>query len=120
MSGKTSAGSPAEVMDEPTQPAEPTVETKRSRGLGRYAVWAFVAVMVYVLSSGPVMNAVLSIRSVWRVVVIYRPLGWAYWHTPLRKPLGMYWHLWLPGLYDRNGEHNMDDDILLKPRQPVR
>ena len=106
-------------MPSTAQPA-PETDEKKSRGLGSYVIWAFVAVMVYVLSSGPVMNAVLSIRGVWRVVVIYRPLGWAYWHTPLRKPLGMYWHLWLPGLYDRDGEHNMDDDILLKTRRPVR
>jgi hypothetical protein len=35
--------------------AQPTTETdeKKSRGLGSYVLWAFAAVMVYVLSSGP-------------------------------------------------------------------
>ena len=29
---------------------------------------------------------------------------WAYMHTPLQRPLGMYWHLWRPDMYQRNGK----------------
>jgi hypothetical protein len=33
----------------------------------------------------------------------YTPIEWAYAFTPLRKPLGMYFHLWVPEVFDKNG-----------------
>jgi hypothetical protein len=75
-------------------------------------VWGFVVVMVlYVLGSGP-----LRLRGKKgllggphtpvhdTIVFIYRPLDWAYLHTPLQRPLGMYWHLWRPDMYQKNGK----------------
>jgi hypothetical protein len=96
-------------MDEPTQSVGPTAEVKRSRGLAGYAVWGFlVLVMVYLLSPGPVWrlfasrikagSPVPALRS------IYWPWRYAYWHTPLHKPLGMYMHLFLPETYEEDGQ----------------
>jgi hypothetical protein len=88
----------------------PETDEKKSRGLGSYVLWAFVAVMVYVLSIGPVvylgwkgklnntpgMNRLLG--------HFYGPLFYAYDHTPLHKPLGLYLHLWVPRQWDEKGE----------------
>jgi hypothetical protein len=81
----------------------PQTDEKKSCGLGSYVVWAFVAVMVYVLSSGPVAKF-HSPRHRVLVAYAYIPLTWLYFMTPLKKPLGVYWHVWLPGEFDRNGE----------------
>jgi hypothetical protein len=94
-------------MPEAAQPA-PETDEKKSRGLGSYVVWAFVAVMVYVLSSGPAMwfivrNIPNRTPAALKVEFLYFPLEWAYENTPLRKPLGIYWHLWCPGLFDKSG-----------------
>ena len=91
-------------MDEPTQPAEPTAEAKRSRGFAGSFVWGFGIVVLYFLSAGPVWfmesKGTRLHGIVWR---IYAPWDWAYLNTPLHKPLGLYMHLWRPGLYDRSG-----------------
>jgi hypothetical protein len=112
----------ARVMTETGQ-LTPEIAEKKSRGLGSYVVWAFVAVMVYVLSSGPVarlrgvyvghvivpatgdrVKVVDGIHGAppWRQ--IYWPLEEAYNRTLLHTPLGMYWHLWYPAHYDANGD----------------
>jgi hypothetical protein len=105
-------------MPSTAQPA-PETDEKKSRGLGSYVLWAFVAVMVYVLSSGPVMRlcgerttlrrgnyaaVVYTSRGYPPWTRIYTPLDAAYNETVLRRPLGMHWHLWCPGTYDANGE----------------
>ena len=65
--------------------------------------WLGVAVMLYVLSSGPVMMAYdkLHIRdgsSADQVLeILYGPMFWVARNTLLQKPLVMYWHLWAPG-----------------------
>jgi hypothetical protein len=80
----------------------PGSDAEKSRGLGSYVVWAFVVVMVYVLSSGPAMRFYCrrpgppSAALYDSYHIVYRPLWWAYHNTPLSWPLGMYWHLWVP------------------------
>jgi hypothetical protein len=96
-------------MDEPNQPAEPTTEAKRSRGIAGYVVWGFGIVVVYLLSAGPIAKADekrMFSPSMREVVFsyVYAPWTWAYVHTPLRKPLGMYLHVWVPSQFDRQGE----------------
>lgn len=70
--------------------------------------WPGVILLAYVLSTGPVVMMADK-----RVVtpgspagqfigVLYLPVRFAL-KTPLRKPLGMYWHLWAPGSYDSKG-----------------
>ena len=94
------------VVDEPTQPAEPTAEAKRSRGFAGYVVWGFVVVGLYALSSGPVLRLVPGTLSPNVAFRIYYPVAWAYLETPLHRPIGMYWHLWLPDTYDKHGNEN--------------
>jgi hypothetical protein len=79
-------------MPEITQPA-PETDEKKSRGLGSYVLWAFVAVMVYVLSSGPAIvlwqKGAISDGT---VRAAYFPVRCVYSRTVLHKPIGMYWH----------------------------
>jgi hypothetical protein len=102
-------------MSEPADNAPETAANK-SRGLGSYVVWGFVVVMVYVLGSGPFW-AIMA-NGIWKgsgyspkvskALSIceenYHPLLWMYQRTPMRKPLGIYWHLWCPAVFDKNGE----------------
>jgi hypothetical protein len=89
-------------MPETVQPA-PETDEKKSRGLGSYVLWAFVAVMVYVLSSGPALNLADQNKRADRFADIYSPLFWLYEQTPLKRPLGIYWHPWRPDLFDKAG-----------------
>jgi hypothetical protein len=78
-------------------------EDKGSRSYWGFILWPLLVVMLYVLSSGPAL--LLNEKRILtdKVFVIYWPLEWAYFHTPLKMPFGMYWHLWRPELYRRNG-----------------
>jgi hypothetical protein len=96
--------------------AQPTPETdeKKSRGLGSYLLWAFVAVMVYVLSSGAVLRygphglgyyiTDGTLLNNPEVTVVYAPLWWLYHNTFFHKPLGVYWHFWRADEFDSQGE----------------
>ena len=86
-----------------TQPA-PETDDKKSRGLGSYVLWALVAVIVYVLSSGPVFWTAGRLNLTDKIRPVYYPLVSAYEHSAFRKPLGIYWHLWWPNAWDKNGE----------------
>src|SRR5437762_2750994 len=91
-------------MDEATQQAEPAAEAKPSRGLGSYLVWAFVVLMVYVLSVGPAQKFTSTNRAHRKfVTTVHAPVWWLYWNTPLRKPIGMYVHLWTPDEVNKDG-----------------
>ena len=82
---------------------EGTAENKGSRSLWGFILWPFLIVLLYVLSSGPattISEKNIVSHNVW---IIYRPLGWAYFSTPLGRPLGMYWHLWSPGNFTADG-----------------
>jgi len=81
----------------------PESAAKKSPGLGSYVLWGFVVVLVYVLSIGPVEALIFKGRLYPRISVIYIPLEWAYSKTPLRKPLGIYLHVWCPNVWDKNG-----------------
>jgi hypothetical protein len=88
-----------QFMDEPTQPAEPS----RARWFSHYIAWGFVAAVVYVLSSGPALLMSISGRLKEKVWIVYWPIDRAYFQTPLHKPVGIYWHLWCPKLFDSKG-----------------
>lgn len=97
-------------MAQPTGPmnVEAQDEHERSsRGVGwEWLCWLGVLLLLYVLSSGPVVMVVTKNHGgpVWWVIgIIYQPLRWAAEKTPLAKPLGMYWHLWAPEWYDGQG-----------------
>ncbi len=83
---------------------------QRSRGLIWVCLcWFAVGVVLYVLSVGPVAMLVekkiigpsTSITKF--LAAFYKPLGWAYNKTLLHKPLGLYYHLWIPSVIDSKG-----------------
>ena len=81
--------------------------SSRSAGWG-WAFWLGVVLLLYVLCSGPVAMMVTRQPApdepAWNtVVIVYRPMVWAWRETPLHKPLGMYWHLWIPERIDAQG-----------------
>ena len=90
----------------------PEIEAKKSRGLGsyvgRFVIWVFVAVVVYVLSFGPILR--LGRAGVFSASVnrwlesFYEPLVYAYDSTLLHIPLGLYLHVWNPDLVNSSGE----------------
>jgi hypothetical protein len=87
--------------------AEKAVEPRSSRDFWGWVCWAAALVAFYILTSG------FAQRLFWKrpwgdplrrtVDVAYAPLSWAYYHTWLHKPLGMYWHLWQPAVFDKSG-----------------
>jgi hypothetical protein len=84
-----------------------------SRGVGwGWVFWPGVLLLLYVLSTGPVWVVYdkwlfrhPGSPLVWRFLgFVYLPVRWAYQVTPLHKPLGVYWHLWVPEWYDSKGD----------------
>jgi TPR repeat protein len=73
-----------------------------------FLLWAFVFLLLYALSAGPFMmsweKGKVSRKGVF--ASLFLPVGWAYKHTPLHRPLGMYFHLWAPKMYYESGEQN--------------
>src|SRR5258706_1888712 len=99
------------------EPAEPTEETKHSRGFGRFVFWAGVVLAVYVLSFGPVL--MMAERGeqtcIILLVTFYSPIDWVCYNTPLRQPIGMDLHLRCPEMVDHNGNptrhRDRNDDL---------
>jgi hypothetical protein len=94
------------IVEKPTETTQP-IKDKHYFPWTGFIVWPIVILLLYVLSGGPVMmmrdNGRIrrDNRVVWK---FYRPLTWAYNKTLLHKPLGMYFHLWDPNDYDKNGD----------------
>lgn len=100
-----------------TDPPNTTVEEKPVRGssgvLGVSLCWLGVAVMVYVLSLGPVMRIVQDgfippgprgMPTINFIITFYYPIQWAENEMPmLNRPMGMYLHLWAPKMFDSKG-----------------
>lgn len=78
--------------------------------------WLGAILVLYVLSSGPVLKLVdkkLIRRNTppyETFTRVYSPLAWARDHTFLRRPLGMYWHLWAAERFDSKGNPNLRPD----------
>ena len=91
-----------ETQDEP--------ETSSRGAVWVWLCWLGGIVDLYVLSTGPVArmagkNPAGRSGPAWSAVAVaYRPVRWAYEETLLRRPLGMYWHLWAPEWYDSTGD----------------
>jgi hypothetical protein len=92
----------AEVQEEPVRSSKDLVWVS--------LCWLVVAVMLYVLSLGPVMmmvqNRVISLGSPTFVALgtFYRPLELTARKVPvLAHPIGVYLHLWAPKMFDRKG-----------------
>ena len=71
--------------------------------------WLPVIVALYVLSIGPILlittkTSITNVRPVeWLLTSLYTPLHWAYTKTLFHKPLGLYYHLWIPSCIDGKG-----------------
>jgi hypothetical protein len=102
-------------MDEPAQPAEPRGEAKRAGGFASYIAWGFVLVVAYLLSAGPATRVTSLYMAPYPAYMaspgasfyFFAPWRYAYWRTPIHKPLGMYMHLWLPEVFSRNGDFRL-------------
>jgi len=73
-------------------------------------LWPFVIFIIYLLSFGPVwklfdMSKPPAQESFSRDAVdnICVPWHWAYFYTPLHRPLGLYMHLWAPEFFFQDG-----------------
>jgi hypothetical protein len=79
----------------------------------RWLWWLFISLLLYIVSTGPIImleerNIIASGGLTQQVIeCVYGPLGWVVKRTPLQKPLGMYWHLWAPGLFNSKGDLNI-------------
>jgi len=83
----------------------------RSAGWGwGWVWWPAVILMLYVLSTGPVLVLVhkklirMGGRGERVIEVVYWPIDWADRTRTLGKPLRLYWHLWVPEMYDSQGK----------------
>jgi hypothetical protein len=85
----------------------PSISSKTS-GYG-WLWWVGLALVLYILSTGPFLmmvdkNIIRPGSAAEQVmVIVYAPVEWVSQDTPLEKPLGIYWHLWAPKLYDSKG-----------------
>jgi hypothetical protein len=97
-----------------TDTQEDPQPTSKSLGWGGI-VWLLLIPVLYLLSSGPYVmmvdkKVILPNRSVSMVAgTFYRPLDWISRNTPLHRLLGLYWHLWAPGIYDSQGNPSVKD-----------
>lgn len=83
------------------------VKKKHSIDWSALILWPFLILLLYVLSCGPVYMMQDKGRIRWDnefVWYFYKPLKWSYDNTPLHKPLGMYFRLWVPRGFDKNGD----------------
>jgi hypothetical protein len=117
-------------MTQPNKSPQPTaIETPESTvpSHGKHSfnwgwiVWPGVIFVLYFLSWGPIMR--LSGQkplSQYNPVLlgIYRPWVLAYFHTPLRKPLGIYMHWWAPAWFTEDGNWRMIQESLKKSVSP--
>ena len=90
--------------------AETTAKRKEGRGVWTYVYWVGGILLLYVLSFGPYVRTWETGRFPWHdagqrfLLIVYKPLSWAYVNTPIHKPIGMYLHLWAPKMFDKNGD----------------
>ena len=76
-------------------------EEKGGRSYWGFVIWPVVAVMVYVLSAGPISLAVYKNVVPARALCAYSPLRAVLGSTPLKNPFGKYLFLWSPEAFDR-------------------
>jgi hypothetical protein len=87
----------------------PEAPDRKSFSLTSWILWSFVALMCYVLSTGPLMRMADSKYFEEHaafgdfVEKAYFPVEWAYEETLLHRPLGMYFHLW-SSRFDAKGD----------------
>jgi hypothetical protein len=90
-------------MEKPDETTTPNGE-KHSINWGALILWPAVILLLYVLSGGPYMKMLDKQHTGHMVTEFYIPSARAYTDTPLHKPLGLNFHLWAPGIFDKNGD----------------
>jgi hypothetical protein len=82
----------------------PTSEAKRSPGISTLILWSVATLLLYILSTGPVIMLIEKkrLKEDGFVETFYAPIGWLDDNTPLGRPLRVYWHLWAPKMFDKN------------------
>jgi hypothetical protein len=98
---------PAETTTHAPNEDTESVEDKHGFNWG-WIGWPLVFLLGYALSYGPYEKYQERGygNSRWYSQMsakMYVPLGWLYRKTPLHKPLGLYYHLWLPKYFDAKG-----------------
>ena len=83
---------------------ETTSEEKNSRSYWGIVYWPVSFVVLYVLSTGPMMLAVTKGWASKNALVAYFPLDETIRNTWLERPMRMYLHFWVPGMYDSHGD----------------
>jgi len=76
--------------------------------------WFAGVIVLYVLSIGPVLRITENMNisnphpAAQFFTHLYKPIEWAYANTFLHKPIGVYYHLWVPDTIDKDGnvKHN--------------
>lgn len=85
-------------------------EMRPSRLRWGWLYWPFVVVGVYILSSGPYLMWEYE-RATRSGTPPYRPLFLCYKPImsigmgPMGKPLRIYWHVWVAGVFDSRGNY---------------
>ncbi|MGO8930969.1 MAG: hypothetical protein ACLQU3_29285 [Limisphaerales bacterium] len=83
---------------------------RSSKGLlGVSLCWLAVVVVLYIMSIGPAMMIADKMNisnpqpAAQFFTTFYKPIEWAYANTLLHKPIGLYYHLWVPSVIDSHG-----------------
>ena len=79
-------------------------EEKSARSYWGLVYWPVAFVVLYVLSTGPVMLAVTKGWASKKTIVAYAPLEGIIQNTWLERPMHIYLHFWVPGMYDIHGD----------------
>lgn len=90
------------------QPETTTVsEERRSFNWRAFVLFPLVILIFYVLSAGPAVRLLRDTHRSRRLEFfqkMYYPVIWAYVNTSLQKPLGLYFHFWVPEQFDKAGD----------------
>jgi hypothetical protein len=82
-------------------PEDNPAKGKRPTNWPAVVLCGFLMLLMYALSTGPVLWLVDREHLNWKtpsgrcIQGFYAPFNWAYDHTPLRKPMDAYIHLWV-------------------------
>jgi hypothetical protein len=92
---------------------EDTPETSSKTRAYGWLLCVGLALALYALSTGP-LTIMLDRGIIGQgtaadkvIDIVYSPIFWAAVNTPLRKPLGLYWHCWTPKMIDSKGQLNI-------------
>jgi hypothetical protein len=85
-------------------PDETTTEEKSSRSYWGIVYWPVSFVVLYVLSTGPMLLAVTKGWASKNALVAYAPLEEIIRGNFLERPMRIYLHFWVPGMFDSHGD----------------